>query len=236
MPPTKQQLLAEVDDVLRTTPPRDDLGSDKQQLRAWIGRAAAAVERWDHTKGPTVWNAVHQTQSLYLEPLNEGFSTLLTLLWQARADLHLEVGPQSVVIPHGQVFTYFDEVRRVIEKARTEVFFVDPYLDADFMGRYMPHVSAGVTVRLLGHNKIEALLTAVEMCARQSGLAIAVRSSANLHDRFLFVDQKLCYLSGASFKDGALNAPTTLTQIADGFGAMWDTYEKMWQAATVKRP
>ena len=46
--------------------------------------------------------------------------------------------PLSVVVQKGQVFDYYDEVRKVIEPARTDVFFVDPYLAADFVSRYLP--------------------------------------------------------------------------------------------------
>lgn len=37
----------------------------------------------------------------------------------------MEVGPLSVVVQQGQVFDYFDEVRKVIEPARSDLFFVD---------------------------------------------------------------------------------------------------------------
>lgn len=50
-----------------------------------------------------------------------------------------------------------------------------------------------------------------------------------------FVDRTACYQSGASFKDGAKRAPTTLTQITDAFEAVWNTYEKAWAAAKIER-
>jgi hypothetical protein len=62
-----------------------------------------------------------------------------------------------------------------------------------------------------------------------------VRSSTALHDRYLFVDRAVCYLSGASFKDGAKNAAATLTQIVDAVQPMLDTYERLWGAGKVER-
>jgi hypothetical protein len=70
-----------------------------------------------------------------------GPSKLTSLLHQARADLRMDVGPLSVVIDKGQVFDYFDELRKVIQPARSELFFVDPYLDAEFVPRYQTHWS-----------------------------------------------------------------------------------------------
>jgi hypothetical protein len=79
------------------------------------------------------------------------------------------------------------------------------------------------------------LLPAVAMFASQSNLAIEVRSSETLHDRFVFVDRNACYLSGASLKDGAKNAPAVLTQIADGFAPMLAAYEGLWTSGKVQR-
>jgi hypothetical protein len=52
-----------------------------------------------------------------------------------------------------------------------------------------------------------------------------------LHDRYVIIDGKNCYQSGASFKDGAKAAPTTLTQISDAFLAVSGTYENLWNNA-----
>jgi hypothetical protein len=83
---------------------------------------------------------------------------------------------------------------------------------------------------------MSTLLPAVEMFVRQRGTIVQVRSSTALHDRYLFVDRKACYLSGASFQDGAKRAPATLTQILDAFQAMFDTYERLWNSGKVERP
>lgn len=79
------------------------------------------------------------------------------------------------------------------------------------------------------------LLPAVDMFAQQSGTRVEVRSSTDIHERYVFVDRAACYLSGASFKDGAKNAPAALTQISDAFKAMWDTYQMLWSTAKVER-
>jgi hypothetical protein len=145
------------------------------------------------------------------------------------------VGPTTLAIPHKSVFEYFDEIRKIIELAKQDLLFVDPYLDAEFVSRYLPHVSAGVTIRLLGREKLATLLPAVEFFARQNGLLIEVRSAPNFHDRYIFVDRVGCYQSGASFKDGAKSAPTTVAQIVDAFAAMHKMYEDLWSAAQVAR-
>ena len=46
------------------------------------------------------------------------------------------------------------------------------------------------------------LLPAVDLFQQEFKRQVEVRSS-EFHDRFLFVDRAECYISGASFKDGA---------------------------------
>jgi hypothetical protein len=231
----KEQLLGEVELLLQTMPTREEFSRSKSDCIPWLGRAQAVIQRWNGSYETTAQAAGDRLRSVDLETTVAGFGAINTLLLQARADLQTEVDTSSVIVQQGQVFGYFDQLRKVIEPARTEVFFVDPYLNPDFVSRYLPHVRKGVAVRLLGWKGMPALFSAVDVFAQESGLAIEVRSSNGLHDRFLFVDGNACYLSGASFKDGAKYAPATLTRITDAFRAMWDTYEGLWTAGKRER-
>ena len=145
------------------------------------------------------------------------------------------IGPVNVAMGHGRVFDYFDEVRKIIEPAKQDLLFVDPYLDAEFVSRYLSHIKTGVAIRLLAREKISTLLPAVDLYVRQSGGTINVRSVPGFHDRYVIVDMAACYQSGASFKDGAKTAPTTLTQITDAFPVVHKTYEDLWTIAKVER-
>jgi len=145
------------------------------------------------------------------------------------------IGPVNAAMGHGRVFDYFDEVRKLIEPAKQDLLFVDPYLDAEFVSRYLPHVAAGVVIRLLARERVPTLLPAVDLYARQSSTTIHVRSASGFHDRYVIVDRAACYQSGASFKDGAKAAPTTLTQITDAFPVVLQAYEDLWKRAKTER-
>ena len=110
----------------------------------------------------------------------------------------------------------------------------DPYLDGEFVSRYLPCVPHGVAVRLLVARKsLPKLLAAVGVYRQETALSVEVRSYEQFHDRYLFVDRAVCYQSGASFKDGAKNDPTTLIQVSDAFASVAKTYEAMWAVAIV---
>ncbi len=231
---TKEQLLGEMEELIRNAPSMQDVVSGKENGLAWFGRFSAAIRAWDHSRGTDVVLAQMQLESI--TGSQKGYHRALVLLNEARHSLRLEtVGPLSIAVGKGQIFDYFDEVRKITELAKQDLLFVDPYLDSDFVSRYLSHVSTGVTVRLLAREKLATLLPAVDLYLKQSGLKIHVRSAPNFHDRYLFVDQNSCYQSGASFKDGAKSAPTTLTQITDAFPAMWKTYEDIWAKAKLER-
>ena len=227
------QLLFEVEDVLRTMPPAQTLNHDSSEVLAWIGRASAAIHAWDSMKAITLFDPhVGRLGSSMTRDFTPAMRGVLVMLHQARHDLRMRTtGPLSVGISKGSIFEYFDELRQIVELARTDLLFVDPYLDAEFVSRYLPFAASGAVVRLLGRDKIPALVAAATLFGSQNQLQISVRSSQGLHDRYVIVDDTACYQSGASFKDGAKKAGTTLTQITDAFTAVRDTYESLWTTA-----
>ncbi len=142
----------------------------------------------------------------------------------------------SVVVAAGASFDYFDEIRQRMQHATSDIFFVDPYLDADFIKHYMPFVGQSVTARLLtsGKQASKEAAAAASAFVAQEGISIEVKQSNNtLHDRWLIVDQSKCYQSGASFKDGAVRSNTTITESIDLAPAMIAHYESEWQQATL---
>jgi len=229
------QQLAEVDDLLRTMPALATFEAPGSEHYAWLGRASALVHRWDPVKAIARFDGVvSKLGSGNFLAVSQGAQGVLTMLHQVRHDAILRSPtPQSVNVATGSVFDYFDEVRKVVELAKSEILFVDPYMDADFVSRYLPLVAEGTVVRLLAREKMAALVPAASLFQQQSSNRIEVRSASGFHDRYVFIDRAYCYQSGASFKDGAKKAPTTLTLITDAFQAVLDTYEGLWASATV---
>ena len=226
-----EQLLFEIEEVLRAMPDPQTLGNDSIDVLSWLGRAGAALEAWDPVKG-TLFTITLQGLSSRLErDFNPAMRKVLVMLHQARSDLRLRTtGPLAIAVQKGAVFEYFDEVRKVVQTAKSTLLFCDPYLDADFVSRYLPHVTSGVSVRLLGRERMPALVPAATMFSAQSGLKVEVRSASGFHDRYLFADGVTGYHSGASFKDGGKTAPTSFIQVMDAFSALEATYEQLWSA------
>ncbi|WP_139227314.1 hypothetical protein [Collimonas sp. OK307] len=200
----------------------------------WLGRATACVDLWDRVRGVIFKGEVEKLVGFRAQDPKVALHAILTTLHQVRTELRLStVGPLTVAVGATRVFDYYNEVRKVIETSNTDIFFVDPYLDAEFVSRYLPHVSSGTTVRLLGYKCLKTLVPALELFKVQERINVELRVADGFHDRYIFIDHRECYQSGASFKDAAKKAPATLTQITDAFAAVSSIYEAIWASATV---
>lgn len=208
-------LLADFDALLRGKPEALALNYRTDDAILWFGRASALISKWDHFKviafdsnlNTLLTGRAHSEHQLML---------LMLEIQKARNALLLDTEtPLTTSIQAGNVFDYYTQVRSKIEAANQDLFFVDPYLDNDFVSKYLAGVRSEVAVRLLTmDNKLATLVPAVKLLKEQQKQSIEIRIS-KLHDRFLFVDGKECFQSGSSFKDGAAKAPTVFSQIID---------------------
>jgi hypothetical protein len=120
----KQQLLGEVEDLLRTMPPRATLRHETDENLAWFGRAAALVSAWSSVRAVEFNRYYQQALDRNAFVATPGLRMLLLMLQEMRGTLLLQTrGPLSMVVGAGMVFDYFDEVRKIIEPARLDLFF-----------------------------------------------------------------------------------------------------------------
>ena len=231
----KEDILANLEDLLRTMPSRREIRTNNSDVLIWIGRAAAIISEWRPAVEPKFSRFIDGLNDSHAIDSQAAFRGLFILLNQARSDLQMKtMGPLNIALSGSSHFEYFDEIRKIIELSKIDILFVDPYLDAEFVSRYLPNITNGVTIRLLAREKLKTLLPAVKMFVAQYKENVEVRSAPNFHDRYVFVDENGCYQSGASFKDGAKKSPTTITQITDAFDAVYRTYQDIWARAKVE--
>ena len=228
-----EQLFAAFDLIIRSMPDRTKIKHELPANEEWFGQAAAAVNLADPMRGAMFKSDVKRLFTMSADH-GAAFSSILITLQQLRAEYRmLSAGPLTLAFEAGKPFDYFDEVRKIIETATSDMLVVDPYLGADFVARYLPFVKEGVSIRLLIESKITEVTEAVALYAKQHGASIELRKSKGLHDRFIFIDKRECYHSGASFKDGALFSATVLSQITDAFSSVLSTYEDSWSSARI---
>lgn len=229
-----KEVLYELENVLRSRPDRSVMKDPSDENIEWQALACATMYKWNPLRYLPFELAIKDLIDPSSGVSNRGIVNVLRQLNQARFELKMELDPvSSLVVEAGGIYQYFEHIRKHIELAQKEIFFIDPYLDADFISRYLSYVKSDVAVKLLTNKNIKTLAPAAELFSKQSGVKVEIRSPQNLHDRYLIVDGKSCYQSGASFKDGAKNAPTALIEITDVFQAVKDAYDRIWNEATI---
>jgi hypothetical protein len=138
-------LLGELEDLIRNQPPRATIRRDTPDHRVWIGRAVAAVSHGDMVSGTQARGYAKAIHQVMAREAGDGIDGLFNLLYEASGSLRLAtLGPITIAIGHGLVFDYFDEIRKLIAEAGSDLLIVDPYLDADFVSRYLQGVRSGV--------------------------------------------------------------------------------------------
>jgi hypothetical protein len=104
--------------------------------------------------------------------------------------------------PNGAEHTAYVELRRILGLAISEIYIVDPYMDGTIFTMLKTAVKEGLRVRLLG-GKLppDFLLEATKFEKEFSGVRVEIRKCKDFHDRFIILDQKICFHLGASIKD-----------------------------------
>jgi hypothetical protein len=136
-----------------------------------------------------------------------------------------EVGIKGVYEP-GQEYEFYRDMAACLKLAQKEIFIVDPCLNAEIFDVYAHAIPRTVSFRLLSANVPAEVKKLAQKYA--SGGNLDFRSSAEIHDRLLFADDRL-WLIGQSLKDAARKKPTYIVE--HDASLQRPLYERIWQAA-----
>ena len=106
--------------------------------------------------------------------------------------------PPQKVFFDGQVYDAFEQMKRFVRMAKSELIVIDPYFD-DSVLPLVAQKRSGVSV-LVVRNSRNKQLHAADVAAfnAQYGNSLAVKISDRFHDRFLILDRSVLIHVGAS--------------------------------------
>ena len=106
--------------------------------------------------------------------------------------------PPQKVFYDGQVYDAFEQMKKFVRMAKSELIVIDPYF-ADSVLPLVAQKRHGVSV-LVVRNSRNKLLHAADVAAfnAQFGNSLAVKTSDRFHDRFLILDRSVLIHVGAS--------------------------------------
>lgn len=202
--PSKEELLALLQDLKACMPPRATIRHRTEENHNWLGRAQSLIKLWDPYRTPLFNSAVQQLSSTVGPMAEKGWQTISTTINEAINDLSVRLPkPLGAVASAGEAFVYHKALCDILKTAQKEVFIVDPYLSTDFLADYMPSIAGTVKVRLLASQYYAEMEPAVRKYVQQSKKEIEVRHGKKLfHERWIYIDSAAGYLSGSSIKDG----------------------------------
>ena len=106
--------------------------------------------------------------------------------------------PPQKIFYDGQIYDAFDQMKKFVRMARTELIIIDPYF-ADSVLPLIAQKRQGVAVMVVRSPKSKLLHSAdVAAFNAQYGNSLTVKDSDKFHDRFLIIDQNMLIHVGAS--------------------------------------
>ena len=82
----QEDILAEIEDVLRTMPDRRTMHHETDDNLAWLGRTVAAITRWNSVQGIAAKSHARQLHRYDASEMREGANGLIMLLREAQSD------------------------------------------------------------------------------------------------------------------------------------------------------
>jgi hypothetical protein len=160
------------------------------------------------------------------------------LIWEAFRPLLMGVDDDTGV-EHQAFFTKGAEhdayvhIRTILQTAKQDVFIIDPYMDSSIF-QVLARLSPGhVRVKLLT-SKVPAdfALEAQKFVRQHSEFAVEARKTKDFPDRFIILDEVVCYLLGASIKDAG-NKGFTIVQLSELsiINSVIDHANRAWSSA-----
>lgn len=170
----------------------------------------------------------YQEQQNYISQIQELESLLRALI----SVLRLQLPEEEVrgIYGPGEEYDFYRDLSSLIQAATQEIFFVDPYLDENIFNLYVSSVPATINVRILSNN----IKPNVDRIARMflSKQPIQLRSSTDIHDRHIFIDQR-GWVVGQSIKDAAAKKPTYMIELTEpGLTATKNIHNQIWSRST----
>lgn len=234
---TNEQRLTGLKEAYRTLPTAHDIYQRGEETKLWIGRTKVLLEG----TGKSINRDIKDIEQYYdndsaffsdkVEPARNDIQQSLI---DAIAKLDIELGSQAVAIEPGNVFDYFNETRKLLTLAKSDIFLIDPYVDSSVVSDYFATIDSQIKVRILTSAKpgvLNSIKPAAEKLNQQTSLSIEIRSvnsNDHLHDRFWIIDGTHGYQSSSSIKDGGKKAAAVILQVHDIFDATKMTYEGYW--------
>ena len=125
----------------------------------------------------------------------------------------------------------FVAVRELVSTAKKSLLVADNFVDKT-LWPLLTNLPQGATVRVLSKKVTSDIGVEAKTFSKQYGIAVEVRTTDEIHDRFIICDDQRCWHLGASIKDLGAKAALISEVSSDSISlAVRKEFERMWQSA-----
>ena len=234
-PVEKHIILLKLSEALESAPefgdePVLDVGTPQRQ---WLSIVGALLSRLDIEK-----KARFQTSFI---SLTIAWALSITRIKGQVADaieeikLELELDGRSDIgsaYAPGDVYSFFADLKAVINQAESEVMVVDPYFNGEAFDAYLSTAKPGLNIRILADRYSKDINSYVEKHKAQFQTNIELRRSKELHDRLVFIDDDSAWIMGGSIKDAGKKATYLIPLATQLTIAKKEIYTNIWNRST----
>lgn len=129
----------------------------------------------------------------------------------------------------GDSYDFYDDVKKIIESAKSHVFLIDAYATEDIINLYLNKFSKGIRIMILTNGKSQGNFVSIaNKFKSKHGKNFSVKTNKNCHDRVFFVDKK-CYVTGQSLDKAASKQPTYICEI-ENTGSFRNVFEQLFNS------
>ena len=235
---TPEALYLHLGRLIAEMPDFSQNGSVTDETNVWLGRAAALIDQAGDLGDQISFKVAVQNLNSALQARNVQSIKAIIYAALARAELAAPLSVQGTFIQAGGTFDAFVAFGKAVESATNTVMIVDPYADEKALTDFAVQVPEGVSVRILadGEYRKATLKPAADRWLDQHGtsrpLDVRLTPKRALHDRLIFVDNKLVWTFGQSLNAIAARAPTSIVRVDPETAALKvAAYSELWTAA-----
>lgn len=104
--------------------------------------------------------------------------------------------PKTALICAGEWFDAYEYITSIINKAKTSILLIDPYCD-DKALMFLAHHQENVSITVVNGPQSKLKPEEIELFRTQYG-PIEVKTLDDIHDRYLIIDNEICFALGTS--------------------------------------
>ena len=202
--------------------------------RRWFASAGALLSRLGISHQARFKSSFSTLASYWKPAVNNIQGQVLDAIEELKLELELDGRTEfgSAYAP-GDVYRFFADLKNIVNGAKSGLMVVDPYFDGTAFDAYLSAVPSGVSVRVLADRYASEVAKYFEKHRLQYKSALELRSSNELHDRIVLVDEDAAWVMGGSIKDAGKKATYLIPLASPIATAKKVIYADIWERSTI---